>query len=101
MFDGHFESGGHRAFGAQPVARRLADDLLAEQLQNDRQMLPVEHLVADCTPTFAAMLWEARAPIGLVAAFWRIDQLDGRVLKVATLDDKMTNHNAFPDRGFK
>jgi hypothetical protein len=34
--------------------------------------------------------------------FWgRIEELDGRVLRVVTLDDKMTIHNAFPDRGFK
>ena len=34
--------------------------------------------------------------------FWGIiDELDGRVLRVVTLDDKMTIHNAFPDRGFK
>jgi len=34
--------------------------------------------------------------------FWgRVDELDGRVLRVVTLDDKKTIHNAFPDRGFK
>jgi hypothetical protein len=34
--------------------------------------------------------------------FWgRIDELDGRVLRVVTLEDKVTIHNAFPDRGFK
>ena len=34
--------------------------------------------------------------------FWgRIDELEGRVLRVVTLDDKITIHNAFPDRGFK
>jgi len=34
--------------------------------------------------------------------FWgRIEELGGRVLRVVTLDDKVTIHNAFPDRGFK
>jgi len=34
--------------------------------------------------------------------FWGvIDELEGRVLRVVTLEDKMTIHNAFPDRGFK
>ena len=34
--------------------------------------------------------------------FWGvIDELDGRVLRVVTLDDKTTIHNAFPDRGYK
>ena len=34
--------------------------------------------------------------------FWgRIPELGGRVLRVVTLEDKLTIHNAFPDRGFK
>lgn len=34
--------------------------------------------------------------------FWGVvDELGGRVLRVITLDDKTTIHNAFPDRGFK
>ena len=34
--------------------------------------------------------------------FWgRIDELEGRVLRVVTLQDRRTIHNAFPDRGFK
>ena len=34
--------------------------------------------------------------------FWAaIPQLDGRYLRVVTLDDKITIHNAFPDRGFQ
>ncbi|HYD51094.1 MAG TPA: hypothetical protein VEA99_00650 [Gemmatimonadaceae bacterium] len=35
---------------------------------------------------------------------WRfsapIEELDGRYLRVVTLDDRLTIHNAFPDRGF-
>lgn len=34
--------------------------------------------------------------------FWgEIKELEGRVLRVITLEDKITIHNAFPDRGFK
>lgn len=34
--------------------------------------------------------------------FWgRIDELGGRILRVITLDDKKTIHNAFPDRRFE
>ena len=33
--------------------------------------------------------------------FWAVvPELDGRYLRVITLDDKLTIHNAFPDRGF-
>ncbi len=34
--------------------------------------------------------------------FWGlINELEGRVLRVITLEDKITIHNAFPDRRFK
>jgi hypothetical protein len=34
--------------------------------------------------------------------FWvPIADLNGRYLRVVTLDDKITIHNAFPDRGFR
>jgi hypothetical protein len=34
--------------------------------------------------------------------YWApIEELDGRFLRVVTLDDQTTIHNAFPDRGFK
>jgi hypothetical protein len=34
--------------------------------------------------------------------FWaRIPELEGRYLRVVTLEDKKTIHNAFPDRRFK
>ena len=34
--------------------------------------------------------------------FWgRIEELEGPVLRVVILEDKVTIHNAFPDRGFK
>jgi hypothetical protein len=34
--------------------------------------------------------------------FWgRVPELQDRILRVITLSDKKTIHNAFPDRGFK
>ncbi len=34
--------------------------------------------------------------------FWApLAELEGRHLRVVTLEDKVTIHNAFPDRGFK
>jgi len=34
--------------------------------------------------------------------FWgEIEELDGRILRVITLEEKKTIHNAFPDRRFK
>ena len=34
--------------------------------------------------------------------FWgKVDELDGRYVRVVTLEDKITIHNAFPDRRFK
>ena len=38
----------------------------------------------------------------LVLFIWgKIEELEGRILRVITLEDKITIHNAFPDRGFK
>jgi hypothetical protein len=34
--------------------------------------------------------------------FWGVvGELEGRILRVVTLEDKKTIHNAFPDRGYK
>lgn len=34
--------------------------------------------------------------------FWgKIEEFEGRYLRVVTLEDKLTIHNAFPDRRFK
>ncbi len=34
--------------------------------------------------------------------FWgKIEELQGKILRVVTLEDKITIHNAFPDRRFK
>jgi len=34
--------------------------------------------------------------------FWgEVEELQGRMLRVVTLADRLTIHNAFPDRGFR
>ena len=34
--------------------------------------------------------------------FWaEVPEFGGRILRVITLEDRLTIHNAFPDRGFK
>lgn len=34
--------------------------------------------------------------------FWgTVAELEGRILRVVTLEDSVTIHNAFPDRGYK
>lgn len=34
--------------------------------------------------------------------FWgEVKELDGRVMRVVTLSDRKTIHNAFPDRGYR
>lgn len=34
--------------------------------------------------------------------FWgKVEEFENRILRVVTLDDKLTIHNAFPDRRFK
>ena len=34
--------------------------------------------------------------------FWgKVEELEGKILRVVTLEDKITIHNAFPDRRFK
>jgi hypothetical protein len=38
---------------------------------------------------------------GIVLFLEANQELDGRMLRVVTLADKVTIHNAFPDRGFK
>jgi len=34
--------------------------------------------------------------------YWgRVEEFDNRIVRVITLEDKLTIHNAFPDRSFK
>ena len=40
-------------------------------------------------------------PNGRVRFWGVIDEFGGRILRVVTLSDKKTIHNAFPDRRFK
>jgi len=44
--------------------------------------------------------WEVQAN-GRVRFWARLPELGGRYLRVITLEDGRTIHNAFPDRGFK
>jgi hypothetical protein len=39
--------------------------------------------------------------IDLDSVWGEVDELEGKILRVITLEDKQTIHNAFPDRGFK
>jgi len=49
-----------------------------------------------------AMPYRSEPQEGNRFRFWgAIDELDGRYLRVVTLADKVTVHNAFPDRRFK
>jgi len=38
---------------------------------------------------------------GRVRYWGEVKELDGRVLRVVTLSDRRTIHNAFPDRGYR
>jgi hypothetical protein len=42
----------------------------------------------------------AQQPNGRYRFWAAIPELDGRFLRVVTLEDQITIHNAFPDRGF-
>ena len=33
--------------------------------------------------------------------YGKVDELNGKIMRVVTLEDKITIHNAFPDRRFK
>jgi len=49
-----------------------------------------------------AMPYKSEPQEGNRFRFWgAIDELGGRYLRVVTLADKVTVHNAFPDRRFK
>lgn len=38
---------------------------------------------------------------GRIRFFGKVEELGGKILRVVTLDDRTTIHNAFPDRGYK
>jgi hypothetical protein len=54
-----------------------------------------------CERVVAAPLKSERQERNRLRFWGEIEELDGRVLRVVTLEDGITIHNAFPDRGFK
>ena len=38
---------------------------------------------------------------GRIRFFGKVEELGGKIVRVVTLDDGTTIHNAFPDRGYK
>jgi len=68
-----------------------------EQVLRKRPYLKLEWCVAAIENP---VKWEPQE--GNRFRFWvAIPELGNRFLRVVTLDDKLTIHNAFPDRGFK
>ena len=54
-----------------------------------------------CARILAAPLAQTVQPDGRIRFWGVIPELGGRVLRVVTLADGETVHNAFPDRGFQ
>lgn len=55
-----------------------------------------------CTRVVEGALREELQEDGERVRFWAaVKELDGRYLRVVTLKDRRTIHNAFPDRNFK
>lgn len=54
-----------------------------------------------CARIIAAPIRREVQPDGRVRHWGRVDELGGRVLRVITLADGETVHNAFPDRDFE
>jgi hypothetical protein len=55
-----------------------------------------------CTTVVQAPLRREVQEDGERVGFWaQVQELDGRYLRVVTLADEHTIHNAFPDRRFK
>lgn len=54
-----------------------------------------------CARVLAAPLTRTVQPDGRIRFWGVIPELGGRVLRVVTLADGETVHNAFPDRGFQ
>jgi hypothetical protein len=61
-----------------------------------------EYLKAEwCETIVRDPLRSERQPDGRVRYWGAVPELDGRILRVVTLADGETIHNAFPDRGFR
>lgn len=54
-----------------------------------------------CERVLRAPLRRETQPDGRIRWWGMISEWDGRVLRVVTLGDGETVHNAFPDRGFR
>jgi hypothetical protein len=54
-----------------------------------------------CSRVLADPLAREVQPDGRVRFWGIVPELGGRVLRVVTLEDGQTVHNAFPDRGFR
>lgn len=68
-----------------------------EQVLRKRPYIQVEW----CERVLAGPLAKSVQPDGRVRFWGIIPEFDGRVLRVVTLEDEETVHNAFPDRNFK
>lgn len=53
-----------------------------------------------CERIIAAPIKRERQPDGRIRFWGIVSELGGRALRVVTLDDGQTVHNAFPDRNF-
>ena len=84
------------AYGRRVADYRFTDDFEREVLRK-RPYLKKEWCFRVLEKPFRAEPQE-----GNRFRFWaEIGELEGRFLRVATLEDEVTIHNAFPDRGFK
>lgn len=54
-----------------------------------------------CIRVIESPLVVAREPSGRYRFWAAVPELQGRYLRVVTLGDRVTVHNAFPDRGFR
>ena len=54
-----------------------------------------------CVRIIEAPLKFEQQPDGRFRFWGLVAEYEGRVLRVVTLSDRITIHNAFPDRGFK
>ena len=72
-------------------------DYFREQVLRKRPYLKVEW----CLRIIDAPLHIERQDDGRVRYWGVVDELGGRVVRVVTLEDGETLHNAFPDRNFR
>ena len=67
-----------------------------EQVLRKRPYIRIEW----CERVLANPIARATQPDGRIRFWGIIEEFDGRVLRVVTLSDGETVHNAFPDRNF-